>query len=126
MKVAEALLNPFGADDHDFDFVSLLKRHSKLSALLCDPSPEDFPSRLHRHEKPRPLPIFFPDDHNNDGNKKTPCGTSCCRVLLRRRRCCSCCCDTMSCGEGTEENALQLQQAEERDSEGITVNMKMK
>ncbi|KAK4303817.1 hypothetical protein Pmani_024202 [Petrolisthes manimaculis] len=141
MKVAEALLNPFGADDHDFDFISLLKRHSKLSALLCDPSPEDYPSRLYRHEKPRPLPIFFTDDdHNNDndGNKKkTPCGTSssssCCRVLLRRRRCCSsscssCCCDTLSGGGGggMEENALQLQQAEERDSEGITVNMKIK
>ncbi|KAK7084595.1 hypothetical protein SK128_001751, partial [Halocaridina rubra] len=27
LKVAESLINPFGEDDHDFEFVALLKRH---------------------------------------------------------------------------------------------------
>lgn len=34
LKVAEALLNPFGADDHDFEFLPLLKRHTEVGGLL--------------------------------------------------------------------------------------------
>ena len=31
LKVAEALLNPFGDDDHDFEFLSMIDRHRKVS-----------------------------------------------------------------------------------------------
>lgn len=31
LKVAEALLNPFGSDDHDFEFVPMLTRHMEVS-----------------------------------------------------------------------------------------------
>lgn len=33
LKVAEALLNPFGEDDHDFEFLSMIDRHRRVS--LC-------------------------------------------------------------------------------------------
>ncbi|XP_068205574.1 bestrophin-3-like [Palaemon carinicauda] len=36
VKVAEALLNPFGDDDHDFEFIPLLERHREMSYMLCD------------------------------------------------------------------------------------------
>lgn len=41
VKVAEALLNPFGDDDHDFEFIPLLERHREMSYMLCgaDDSP---------------------------------------------------------------------------------------
>lgn len=35
LKVAESLINPFGEDDHDFEFVALVKRH--LEVLLEPP-----------------------------------------------------------------------------------------
>lgn len=31
LKVAESLINPFGEDDHDFEFVSLVTRHLEVS-----------------------------------------------------------------------------------------------
>lgn len=31
IKVAEALLNPFGSDDNDFEFIPLLERHLEVS-----------------------------------------------------------------------------------------------
>ncbi|KAG7172151.1 Bestrophin-2-like 1 [Homarus americanus] len=37
LKVAEALLNPFGTDDHDIEFLDLLKKHLQMTQLLCDP-----------------------------------------------------------------------------------------
>lgn len=36
LKVAEALINPFGDDDHDFEFLSMIERHRKVS--LCAPA----------------------------------------------------------------------------------------
>lgn len=78
----------------------------QLSALLCDPAPEDFPSRLQHQEKPRPLPIFFPDETPDE----KMCTTSCCRGVLRSRWC-----DSLNCEATIDENELQLQQAEERD-----------
>lgn len=36
LKVAESLINPFGEDDHDFEFVDLIKRHLEVSR---DPGP---------------------------------------------------------------------------------------
>lgn len=35
LKVAEALLNPFGADDHDFEFVPMLTRHLEVSVMAA-------------------------------------------------------------------------------------------
>ncbi|XP_069158967.1 bestrophin-3-like [Procambarus clarkii] len=43
LKVAEALLNPFGDDDHDFEFLKYLERNIKMSKLLCDAMPSDLP-----------------------------------------------------------------------------------
>lgn len=34
LKVAEALLNPFGSDDHDFEFIPMLTRHMEVSVVL--------------------------------------------------------------------------------------------
>lgn len=36
LKVAEALINPFGDDDHDFEFLSMIERHRKVS--VCAPA----------------------------------------------------------------------------------------
>lgn len=38
IKVAEALLNPFGSDDHDFEFLPLLTRHKEMVILLSEQS----------------------------------------------------------------------------------------
>lgn len=35
LKVAEALINPFGDDDHDFEFLSMIERHRKVSAYAA-------------------------------------------------------------------------------------------
>ncbi|XP_066990016.1 bestrophin-2-like [Macrobrachium rosenbergii] len=43
IKVAEALLNPFGDDDHDFEFVPLLERHLKMSNLLGNTEESELP-----------------------------------------------------------------------------------
>ncbi|KAG7153503.1 Bestrophin-4-like [Homarus americanus] len=45
LKVAESLINPFGEDDHDFEFVPLVKRHLEMSYLLADASPNEQPTR---------------------------------------------------------------------------------
>ncbi|XP_071549401.1 bestrophin-2-like [Panulirus ornatus] len=44
LKVAESLINPFGEDDHDFEFVPLVKRHLEMSYLLADAQPTDLPT----------------------------------------------------------------------------------
>lgn len=46
LKVAESLINPFGEDDHDFEFVALLKRHLEMSYLLADPQPNEMPTMV--------------------------------------------------------------------------------
>ncbi|XP_066978294.1 bestrophin-3-like isoform X2 [Macrobrachium rosenbergii] len=46
LKVAESLINPFGEDDHDFEFVPLLKRHLEMSYLLGDPQPNELPTMV--------------------------------------------------------------------------------
>ncbi|XP_047500711.1 bestrophin-2-like isoform X1 [Penaeus chinensis] len=43
LKVAEALLNPFGDDDHDFELDALLVRHWRMSRLLSQPAEFDLP-----------------------------------------------------------------------------------
>ncbi|XP_053636604.1 bestrophin-1 [Cherax quadricarinatus] len=50
LKVAEALLNPFGDDDHDFEFLSYLERNIKMSKLLCDAMPSDLPPDMEEAE----------------------------------------------------------------------------
>lgn len=39
LKVAEALLNPFGSDDHDFEFVPMLTRHMEVSVVVVVSEP---------------------------------------------------------------------------------------
>ncbi|XP_069995565.1 bestrophin-2 isoform X3 [Penaeus vannamei] len=46
LKVAESLINPFGEDDHDFEFVALVKRHLEMSYLLADPQADEHPNML--------------------------------------------------------------------------------
>ncbi|KAK8740656.1 hypothetical protein OTU49_002635, partial [Cherax quadricarinatus] len=46
LKVAESLINPFGEDDHDFEFVALIKRHLEMSYLLADSSPQEQPTMV--------------------------------------------------------------------------------
>nr|XP_045607562.1 bestrophin-3-like isoform X1 [Procambarus clarkii]XP_045607572.1 bestrophin-3-like isoform X1 [Procambarus clarkii]XP_045607582.1 bestrophin-3-like isoform X1 [Procambarus clarkii]XP_045607591.1 bestrophin-3-like isoform X1 [Procambarus clarkii]XP_045607600.1 bestrophin-3-like isoform X1 [Procambarus clarkii]XP_045607610.1 bestrophin-3-like isoform X1 [Procambarus clarkii] len=46
LKVAESLINPFGEDDHDFEFVALIKRHLEMSYLLADASPQEYPTMV--------------------------------------------------------------------------------
>lgn len=43
LKVAESLINPFGEDDHDFEFVSLVTRHLEMTYLLADPQEAEIP-----------------------------------------------------------------------------------
>lgn len=35
LKVAEALINPFGDDDHDFEFLAMIERHYKVSVCAA-------------------------------------------------------------------------------------------
>lgn len=46
IKVAEALLNPFGADDNDFEFVPLLERHVTMTRMLSEPGPHEMPLKI--------------------------------------------------------------------------------
>ncbi|KAK7070477.1 chloride channel activity protein, partial [Halocaridina rubra] len=43
VKVAEALLNPFGDDDHDFEFVPLIERNWEMSKMIGEPQPNEIP-----------------------------------------------------------------------------------
>ncbi|XP_050734827.1 bestrophin-2-like isoform X4 [Eriocheir sinensis] len=43
LKVAEALINPFGDDDHDFEFLSMIERHRKMVEMLGDSAANDLP-----------------------------------------------------------------------------------
>lgn len=68
LKVAEALLNPFGEDDHDFEFIPMLRRHREMSALLCNPSPSDLPnSVVDAKEKALVEPATSKGDSNGTG-----------------------------------------------------------
>ncbi|XP_045114602.1 bestrophin-1-like isoform X2 [Portunus trituberculatus] len=44
LKVAESLINPFGDDDHDFEFVSLVTRHLEMTYLLADIEEREIPA----------------------------------------------------------------------------------
>ncbi|XP_066990403.1 bestrophin-2-like [Macrobrachium rosenbergii] len=46
LKVAEALLNPFGEDDHDFEFNSMLQRHREVSNMLSEADKNELPPHL--------------------------------------------------------------------------------
>ncbi|XP_050692417.1 bestrophin-2-like isoform X2 [Eriocheir sinensis] len=43
LKVAESLINPFGEDDHDFEFASLVSRHLEMTYLLADAQEPEIP-----------------------------------------------------------------------------------
>ncbi|XP_068201949.1 bestrophin-3-like [Palaemon carinicauda] len=46
IKVAEALLNPFGEDDHDFEFNSMLQRHKEVCVMLSEADKNELPPHL--------------------------------------------------------------------------------
>lgn len=51
IKVAEALINPFGEDDNDFELNALLKRHTEMSTLLSESDQNELPSYLQDAEE---------------------------------------------------------------------------
>ncbi|KAK7070475.1 hypothetical protein SK128_017567 [Halocaridina rubra] len=46
IKVAEALLNPFGEDDHDFEFNLMLQGHVEMCILLSEAEQDELPQYL--------------------------------------------------------------------------------
>ncbi|XP_069190190.1 bestrophin-2 [Procambarus clarkii] len=70
IKVAEALLNPFGADDHDFELVQLLQRHIEMSRLLSEPCPSQLPETVRDCETTHPANfVNYADiDETRSGN----------------------------------------------------------
>ncbi|KAG0720174.1 Bestrophin-3 [Chionoecetes opilio] len=67
LKVAEALLNPFGDDDHDFDFVSLIDKHRRMVEMLGEAAANDLPALSPLPEEKTPtLPDPHTDPHPGD------------------------------------------------------------
>lgn len=62
LKVAEALLNPFGADDHDFEFLPLLKRHTEISRMLTEPLSNELPALLQGKKEDLTTPVEAIDE----------------------------------------------------------------
>ncbi|XP_068225897.1 bestrophin-2-like [Palaemon carinicauda] len=46
LKVGESFTNPFGSDDDDFEFLSLLECHKEMSIMLCDQRPGELPRAI--------------------------------------------------------------------------------
>ncbi|KAK3891744.1 hypothetical protein Pcinc_004388 [Petrolisthes cinctipes] len=46
LKVAESLINPFGEDEHDFEFTALIGRHLEMSYMLGDCGEAGFPTMV--------------------------------------------------------------------------------
>ncbi|XP_050734828.1 bestrophin-3-like [Eriocheir sinensis] len=68
LKVAEALLNPFGADDHDFEFVPMLTRHLEMTALLSELSLNHIPKKAPQaHEESTKLQYIDDTAHCDVG-----------------------------------------------------------
>ncbi|XP_045606218.1 bestrophin-2 [Procambarus clarkii] len=70
LNVAAALLNPFGDDDHDFEFLKFLERNIQMSKLLSETAPSDLPRGLDDsvkhvkfHDKLVVESINYYDDH---------------------------------------------------------------
>ncbi|XP_045606217.1 bestrophin-2 [Procambarus clarkii] len=72
IKVAEALLNPFGEDDNDFEFVPLLTRHVEMSRLLSEPSPSELPEKVRDIEtEAPPVKINYANEDETQSNTST-------------------------------------------------------
>ncbi|XP_042881641.1 bestrophin-3-like [Penaeus japonicus] len=65
LKVAEALLNPFGADDHDFEFLPLLERHTEISRMLTEPTPNELPALLQGKKEELTTPVEGDEDEES-------------------------------------------------------------
>ncbi|KAK4303820.1 hypothetical protein Pmani_024205 [Petrolisthes manimaculis] len=79
IKVAEALLNPFGSDDHDFEFMPLLNRHKEMVVLLSEQSrgaltpksptdPSTNTQSLNLKYIDEPVHVYYDDDDDQDNN----------------------------------------------------------
>lgn len=72
IKVAEALLNPFGEDDNDFEFVPLLQRHIEMTRLLSEPSPSELPEYIQDDDsQPVTLKVTYDDEHETQSTTST-------------------------------------------------------
>lgn len=75
LKVAEALLNPFGMDDDDFDINSMIDRNLQMSYLIVDDMHNEHPELLkdlYWNGIPQALPdhtkILFPEPEELDAD----------------------------------------------------------
>jgi hypothetical protein len=75
LKVAEALLNPFGMDDDDFDVNSMIDRNLQMSYLIIDDMHNEHPELLkdlYWNGIPQSLPdrtkILFPEPDELDAD----------------------------------------------------------
>lgn len=68
LKVAEALLNPFGSDDHDFEFIPMLTRHMEMTNLLSEQSLSRIPKKAPRaFDEVVPTKVDYIDDNSSGG-----------------------------------------------------------
>lgn len=68
LKVAEALLNPFGSDDHDFEFVPMLTRHMEMTNLLSEQALSCNPKKAPMaYLDIEPTKVNFMDDASSTG-----------------------------------------------------------